>query len=165
MGVSKLFNSYEWNLVTNKGKLKGIDIMFDCNIDRNRAFYACIDIFERYGLNTEIKDMYAELSGIPVEIRDMPLHDFKKKYGESPDIDISYLEVWGKKPSLRAKVLGLLPPYVWLTAGRASTSLWARDLPILTNLEILKGLSDELGLGIDIEKIERDIKDFNELKL
>lgn len=148
---------YEWQVVKEKGKFKGIDLTYQGRVDRNKVFKAFASIIRKYGLEPEIRNMNAYILGAPIRVRDTPLKRFEEEYGYD-HTNVTYLNILGKRPSLKAKLLGRVPPYVWLTVGYANMmELSTSDIDVSTSLEILDALSEQLHLGIPTGLIKSDI--------
>jgi len=75
------------------------------------------------------------------------------------DTEITYLDMWAKQSSLRAKLVGRGSPYVWIRALYPNTlRVLIHDIDISTTLEILDDLSRELDLDIPTGFIQKDVE-------
>lgn len=149
-------NNFQWEVVEEKGKFRGINLTYEGNVDRNEVLRAFASVLRRYGLQLEIRDMDAYVSGAPIEVRDTPLTRFEKEYGYD-STRIKYLDVVGKRPSLKARLIGRVSPYVWLTAGYAKMmEVLTSDIDINETLEILDEFSEQLNLNIPTGFIKSD---------
>lgn len=150
-------NNFQWEVIEKKGKFRGINLAYEGSVDRNETLRAFASVLRRYGFRSEIQDMDAYVSGAPMEVTDTPLSRFEKEYGYN-STRIAYLDIIGRRSSLKAKLTGKVPPYVQLTAGYAKTmEVLTSDIDINETLEILDEFSKQLNINIPTGFIKSDV--------
>jgi len=149
--------NYEWEVVNEKGKFRGINLTYEGEVNRDEVIRSFASVMRKYGLEPEIRNMSAYISGTPIQIKDTPLKKFEEVYGYK-NTKVTYLDLMGKHPSLKAKLLGKVPPYVWLRAGHAKMmEVLISEIDVSTCLKILDDLSERLSLNIPTGFIKSDI--------
>lgn len=148
---------YEWEVVEERGEFRGVELTYEGDVDRNRVFRAFVNVMRKYQLKPEIRNMVGYVSGASIRLRDTSLQQFEKRHGYD-NTRVKYLDIMGRRSSLKAKLLGRVPPYVQLRAGYAKmVEISISDIDGPTSLEILDDLSEQIGLGIPTGLIGSDI--------
>lgn len=163
--TAKDIANYEWKVVEEKGKFKGINLRYKGKVDKDEMFRTFVSLMRKYGLRPEIRNMTGYVSGAPIQVRDTSLKEFETRYGYD-NTRLVYLDVLARRSSLKAKLLGKVPPYVWLRAGRAKMmEVSISDIDVPKSFEILDELSERLDLNIPTSLIRSDVDFLGDQKI